>query len=237
MRDNKSLLLCVCALCLGAKVQAQGTFQNLGFESATLVPIPGDPYARVQFAAALPGWTCSIGGVQQTAALYDNFFLDSSGVGVIDQGWSYPFGGVIQGNYTAMLQAGWALGTFNPADTTLSQTGAVPGNAQSLQFRVSLDPSSAAFGVSLGGQSLTIVPLGTGVNYTLYGADIHSWAGQNAELDFTVFAQRPHVDNYTVFLDSIQFSNQSVPEPSVFRLSILGALLAALGLSRRRRRL
>src|ERR1017187_8264435 len=66
-------------------------FQNLGFESASLVPIPADPYNRVQFGPAFPGWTGYVGGVQQTAALYNNEFLDTSGIGIIDHGWPYPY--------------------------------------------------------------------------------------------------------------------------------------------------
>src|SRR5712671_6794392 len=90
---------------------AQGTFQNLDFEQATLVPIPGDPYQRVQFAAALPGWTGYVGTNLETAALYNRTFLDSSGISIIDSGWSASpasFGvpGPYEGNFSAILQAG-----------------------------------------------------------------------------------------------------------------------------------
>ena len=96
--------LLVATSCL---TRGQGNFQNLGFESATLVPIPGDPYGSVQFAAAFPGWTGLVGGTQQTNALYNNVFLSVSTISIIDSGWSYPsLGGVIQGNYTAILQGG-----------------------------------------------------------------------------------------------------------------------------------
>ena len=49
-------------------------FQDLDFESATLVPVPGDPYHAVQFAPAFPGWTVDIAGAIDTNALYDNIF-------------------------------------------------------------------------------------------------------------------------------------------------------------------
>src|SRR5947208_3548329 len=190
MTIQKSVMVCAAICCCTVAAWAQGTFQNLGFESATLVPIPGDAYGRVQFAPAFPGWTGSVGGVQQSKALYNSFFLDSSGIGIMDNGGPL-LTGVIQGNYTAILQAGLGPG-FTPADTTLSQTGLVPAAARSLLFRADLDGSSAAFVVTLGGQALSLFPLGGGTNYTLYGADIHVLAGQTAELDFSVIAQRPY---------------------------------------------
>jgi len=234
MTIQKSVMVCAAICCCAVAAWAQGTFQNLGFESATLVPIPGDAYGKVQFAPAFPGWTGSVGGVQQSAALYNNFFLDTSGNGIMDSGGPF-LGGVIQGNYTALIQAGFGPGTFTPADTTLSQTGLVPSAAQSLLFRANLDPSYATFGVTLGGLPLSLFPLGGGTNYTLYGADIRALAGQTAELDFTVFAQRPHMDNYTLFLDSIQFSGTAIPEPGVLGLSALGAMLLGWRFWRKRR--
>jgi hypothetical protein len=217
--------------------QGQGTFQNLGFESASLVPIPGDPYGRVQFAAAFPGWSGSAGGVPQTAALYNSLFLDTSGIGIIDAGFtnSYGSGGLIQGSFTAVLMAG-VLGSAPAADTTLTQVGLVPVGTESLQFKADLNyiGISGSFGVTFGGQTLSLIPIASGPNYTLYGADIHEWAGQTAELDFTAFAQQPHVGDTYLFLDSIQFSNQPVPEPGVFGLWALGAVLVGWRVVRRR---
>src|SRR6266487_4335240 len=112
---------------------AQGTFQNLNFESASLVPIPGDPYGRVQFGSAFTSWTGFVGGIQESSALYNNLFLDSSGISIIDSSFPYP---ATQGNYAAVLQAGNRLFTTDPADTALAQTGLVPLGTESLQFRV-----------------------------------------------------------------------------------------------------
>jgi hypothetical protein len=78
-----------------------------------------------------------------------------------------------------------------------------------------------------------LVPLANGANYTLYGANISSWAGQTAQLSFTVFAQSPYQNNEYLYLDAIQFSTQSIPEPSAFALAALGALF--LGFRRRKR--
>jgi len=43
------------ALLAASSTLAQGTFQNLDFESVTLVAIPGDSYDRVEFGLAFPG--------------------------------------------------------------------------------------------------------------------------------------------------------------------------------------
>src|SRR6266446_856278 len=107
MKIEKSSILYIILISTVCCAQAQSTFRNLDFEAASLVPIPGDPYARVEVAAALPGWTGYVGGVQETAALYNSQFLDSSGIGIFDQN-SGP-GGPLQGNFTALLQAGLRL--------------------------------------------------------------------------------------------------------------------------------
>src|SRR6266446_5607306 len=110
MAPYRCLVLCAAIACCSVAARAQGTFQNLGFESATLVPISGTSPSPVQFGPAFPGWTGSVGGVQQTFALFNEVYLDSSGITVIDQGWTSPFGGpsgTIEGSYTAVLQAGW----------------------------------------------------------------------------------------------------------------------------------
>ncbi len=228
MTPHKYLVLCAAIACCTVAARAQGTFQNLGFESATLVPISGTSSSPVEFAPAFPGWTATVGGVQPIFALYNEVALDSSEIGIMDSGG--PLSGlVIQGTYTAVLQAGLTSGpggTLQPADTTLSQMGVVPSSAQSLLFRADLDGSPAAFIVTLGGQALPLFPLGGGTNYTLYGADIRALAGQTAELDFTVLAQRPYAGElHNVSLDSIQFSGIAIPEPGVLGLSALGAIL------------
>lgn len=231
--------------CLAESDFAQ-TFTNLNFERASLVPVPGDPYSSVQFPQAFPGWTGTVGGVQQSLAEYDGLFLDSAGIAIINSNFSitasspyYGYAaslGLIQGRYTAILQSGLTLGANpQPADTTLSQTGLVPIGTQSLLFEAyeAFDQSYPFLVVTLGGQTLSLVTISNALNYTLYGANVSAWAGQTAQLSFTLLAENPHVNNEYVSLDAIQFSTQSVPEPSTFALAALGALF--LGFSRRSR--
>jgi len=220
---NKILIFLLLVVCQNGHAQ---NFINLGFESASLVPAGG---FYVQFNQAFPGWIGTVGGVQQTLALTNNFYLDTSGISIIDRNYNNDGiipGGLIQGRYTALLQAGLS---GPPADTSLSQTGIVPANAQSLQFEAfqATDGSTAIspFAVTLGGQTLSLIPLSYDSNYTLYGADISSWAGKTAQLSFTMFAENPHVDDQYLYLDAIQFSTQPVPEPSGLALIAAGGLM------------
>jgi hypothetical protein len=227
------------ALLLGAAGAAgQGTFQNLGFESATLVPVPGQsPF--YYFAQAFPGWTGYIGGVQDGLTWYNGVTIASAGFSIIDRSYSIPPGtpgGVIQGNYTAVLISG-VSGTLQMYDTTLEQSSLVPVTAESLQFKAFFDPSGGTgsyFSVSLGGQTLALVTLGAGTNYTLYGADIHDWAGQTAELAFTCHTNFQWSYPADLYLDSIQFSTEPIPEPGVFALLALGVSVVGWGVLRRR---
>lgn len=224
MKVIKNVILASLILIIKQDAVAQG-FVNLDFESATIVPVSGDPYGRVEFAPAFPGWTGYTGANSATLALYNNIFLDSSGIGIFDA--NSP-SNVIQGNYTAMLEAGLGLGTGQSANTTLSQTGTIPSNTQSLLFDATSGVDANTFAVSLNGQTLSLIPLSSSSNYTLYGANISAWADTTATLAFTVFAQQPYANNiHIVYLDDIQFSSSAVPEPSVLGLSALGGLLLA----------
>jgi hypothetical protein len=234
----RCILLKALLLCLAQPLaQVQGAFQNLDFESATLVPIPGDPYNSVQFAQAFPGWTGIVGGVPQTSALYNNYFLDSSGIGIIDS--NVPPYLVnfrpMQGRFSAVLQAGWVLNHPGVvANATLSQTGMIPALYNSLLFEAYW-AGSGSFGVSVGGQLLPIVPVQSEGNYELYGVDIRGLAGPSVEVDFTAFAANPHTGNIYVDLDAIRFSSLIIPEPGVSALAFLGTLLFAGRFARARR--
>jgi len=237
MRGCKVSFLCLGVMCAVHSAEAQGTFQNLNFESATLAPISSDP-PFVQFAPAFPGWTGYVGTNQAPAALYNYAFLDTSAIGIIDRNWTDPFhstgGSLIEGRYTALLQAGVYVGTFTPADITLSQTAIVPASAQSLRFKLFRSPPLIPFGLRLGGQSPLLVPLASGTNYTIWGADVRSWAGQLAQLDIIAFASRPHTTQNYLFLDSIEFSDVAIPEPRVWALVLCGAALFGLRCWRRK---
>jgi len=197
---------------------AQGTFQNLNFESATVVPIPGDPFGRIQFDPAFPSWTGTINGVPQSQALYNNLFLSSPGIALLGPGWA---GVRIEGNYTAALQASSSSGG---SYSSLAQVGTLPSDAHFFQMRIfsGFPNPSSLFAASFAGQNIPLTPIGSGANYVLYGGDISAYAGQNGELSVTALPS-PNFSTTVVYLDSIAFT--PIPEPGIWALLGLGGAL------------
>ena len=219
-------LIVVVLLAIVRNLYGQG-FVDLNFEAATLVPVPGSGGIFVDFAQAFPGWSESP-GTYTTYAQYDTAPIDSTAISIMDTN-PYVYGTdlegvVIQGNYSALLAAG--LGSNHaPTDATLSQTGMVPVGTESLQFKANVPfDGSGAFTVTLGDQTLSLTVLGTGTNYTLYGANVSQWAGQTADLAFTELAENPHREDQYLVLDAIQFSPEPIPEPSVISLFSISGL-------------
>ncbi len=196
---------------------AQGTFVNLNFEAANLSPVPpGQSGGYVSSLDAIPGWTGLIGTNQVTQVLHNDLTLGNASIDVIGPYWSG--GGIIEGQYTVVLQPGVNPGGGGYTSASISQTGLVPADARSLQFRAGV---FSPISVSLGGRSLSLAALGTGPYYTLYGADISWFAGQTGALVITALAGPNTTDSF----DSFVFSSMPVPEPGALGLSALGALL------------
>jgi hypothetical protein len=193
------------------------SFVNLNFEQSIVVSSNYDSEFGIYIGTAnVLGWTGYLGANKETAILYNNFTLGNAGIDVVGQGV-----GAIEGQFTLVLQPGFdPFGSGQNVDASMSQTGRVPLYAQSLQFKASIFSS---FSVSLGGQNLSLIPLGTGANYTLYGADISQFAGQVETLAITALAAPNSVD----YFDSIVFSPSAVPEPSA--LSLFGICVLFFG--------
>jgi hypothetical protein len=216
------------ALLLSAgSASAQATFQNLGFESANLAPIPPGQFGgEVSSLDALLYWTCFIGTNQVTQVLQNSFTIGQASIDILGPYWS--FGGIIEGQFTVVLQPG-AGGSGNNVGASISQTGLVPSDAQSIQFK---GQTSSPFSVSLAGQNLSIIPLGTFTTYTLYGANIPlSAAGQVQALTITALAG----PSTTELFDSFVFSSSPTPEPGTAGLFALGAMLVGSRVLRRQR--
>jgi len=209
--------------------QAQGTFQNLDFESANLSAIPSGQYGgEVSLSSALPEWNGSIGSVQVTQVLQNDYTLGTASIDIFGPNWNSVNPGIISGSYTVFLQSGGnPYNADMPANTSLSQDGAIPSNAESLHFSAWNIQGSAPLSVSFAGHSLSLVDLysgqsPSGQSYNVYGANVAPYAGQSGQLEFTA------VFPNWIELDDISFSPQSVPEPSPLVLTGAGALVFAL---------
>jgi len=188
--------------------QAQTAFTNLNFEQAR--PNPDTP-GSVTAVSALPHWTASIDGVQQTEVEYDEISGGAASVALVSA--AIPYYPAIDGNYSVLLQA------YPPGSVvSISQTDLIPAGSQSLLFEANRD--TAAFELFVGTQIVPFSAVGSGPNYTLYGANISAWADDTEEIAFTVLGGSPN-NNWE--LDDISFS--AVPEPSIMGLSAIAGLL------------
>jgi hypothetical protein len=105
-------------------------------------------------------------------------------------------------------------------DASLSQTALLPADIRSLQIKV----GGFNFSVAFAGETLSLLPIGSGSGYVVYAADVSQFAGTVGTLTLTARTTVSFPSNAVGF-DSIIFSDQSAPEPGVFGLSALGALL------------
>ncbi|HEX3626094.1 MAG TPA: hypothetical protein VH280_11785 [Verrucomicrobiae bacterium] len=195
----------VLAVIVAASARGQG-FLNLDFESA--YGLPGSPvkYGElVSVTNALPGWTANV----DKNALSDINYVSNMIYGVSTlvelEGGSLT----LSGDFSVRLDSGGSI----------SQTGLVPDNAESLQFEAIANAQPNLY-VILGGQSLSYSVLFAGSGYDVYGANIP------AEMDglmetLTFGIEGP---SYSV-LDNIEFSPQIIPEPSEFGLIGVGAVV------------
>jgi hypothetical protein len=222
MRITHLRILSAIALASITMAKAQGTFQNLNFEEANIVPIAGSPYYpyAITVANALPGWTVDYGSAQQTQILYNDPSLGDTAVTLYANGYPGSPVPVIDGNFSVLLQGGLLNGVTTAA--SISQTGLIPSGTQSLLFDVgspTFPPSPPQ--VSIGNQELSLFPVGSVGNYTIFGGNISEWAGQTEQLTFSSSFQN-------FLIDDISFSTQAVPEPSPLALTGVGGLLFAL---------
>ena len=209
---------------------AQGTFLNLDFESAQLSATPPQNYPNpVSISSAMPGWSAFLGASVQSQVQYNATTLGDASISILGPNWMTTDPGIIDGNYSVTLQAG--VDPQNEAiseSVSIEQDGTIPLNAESLVLKA-WNPYDA-LSVSFAGNVVQLIPLSSGVApsgqpYTLYGANMSTFAGKTGELQFTsVFDQAFP----TVVLDDISFSSQAVPEPSPLALTGLGALAFAL---------
>ena len=163
-------------------VSGQGTFQNLGFESAHDIPVfdpAGHPWI-MSAADALPGWTCYLGTNQTGSAGYDDIALSSAAVGIQDHASPWAPAALISGQYCASLQYGYVF--TGPSDyylgpASIAQSGQIPSDARSIMF-----DGTYPFVVSFAGSPIPLVVWSTQPGYNVYAGDVSQFAGQPGEL-------------------------------------------------------
>src|SRR5688572_32833103 len=104
----------------------QGTFQNLDFENAVIIPITGN---TVQFAPAFPSWTGTLGSTSATQAFHNSLSLNGISDFVLlstSPGSTAP--PPFAGQFGIMLQSS-TLGAG--LDAVLAQTALIPADARS----------------------------------------------------------------------------------------------------------
>jgi hypothetical protein len=213
------LTVAIIVVAFSWSVSGQGTFQNLNFELAnpgqTIQNPIGPAYAdNVPVADAVPYWSVYYGGIQQTEIDYNDPSLGSTAVTLVGGTWP-----AIDGNYSVMLQGG-----LTASAASISQSGTIPASTESLYFEA--EPGEGSFEVLIGAQIVPISAVGSGPNYTLYGADISAWAGDAETLTFSALEDLSLPNDWTI--DDIQFLPTAVPEPSPFVLTGVGGVLFGL---------
>jgi hypothetical protein len=195
----------------------QGTFQNLNFEQSIIVSSSPSGYGFDTGTANVPGWTEYNGWGDAnypggTTLDYNSETLDAAGIALEGTAYWRP---AIAGNYSIFLEGGSIPSSqYGTNGAAIGQTGQIPATAKSISFY----GSSFYAAVTFNGQLLSFRTIGNGQNFTIYGADISTYAGQTGELLF--HALWPGGGG---MIDNIRFSNLPIPEPGVFGLSALAA--------------
>lgn len=211
-------------------------FVNLDFESATLVRTPNAFAVEYEAGPALPGWT--LGGDSSTIFDVSQWFNQGRRPVVYMVTPNSGSGGIsslISGNYSISMP-NYNSGGIRPVTAiTLSQSGTVPIDAQSLNFYASIGLTdgtpAGAFTVYFAGNPLSLVELADQGAYKIYGADMSGFAGTSGELKFELTTG--YWGSYAT-LDQISFSPLAVPEPATIGIFASG-LIAFAGAAARRR--
>jgi len=215
MKTLNFLITQAAAFAVMLSTQAQGTFQNLNFESANVGSLT---FAfSVPVSSALPAWTVNIGSIQQTGIGYNAPSTGAPAVWLIGPGYGPTGFAPIDGNYSVILQ-----GSFTASAPSISQTGLIPDGTQSLLFEA--QAGSGALNILVGTQIVPFADVGNGPNYTLYGINISEWAGQTEQLTFSALQGYTGMNDWTI--DDISFSTTAIaPEPNIVALTAIGGLL------------
>jgi hypothetical protein len=230
MKTSQAAALSIILALSHLAVNAQGTFQNLDFESAAVPNVTSAEVVFIPTTNGVPAWSAYTGTNSEPLIMYNGVSAGSAQISVIDQHTAFFSNNVIGGNFTVTLDAGERTAGIVPA--AIAQTGLVPSAAKSISFSA----AQVSFGqisdleLTFAGYPVLFSLAGTGPNFGVYVGDISQFAGTSGELRFT---ERPISSQFsTVALDDIQFSDVAIPEPAPVGLLICAAIIA-LGMSHR----
>ena len=167
---------------------------------------------------AFPGWTVSdSGGNPDLQVYYNGISVGAALVSLVGTN-STEANPALDGKYSAALAAGEGNST-GLIPVSIYQTGTIPSSAKSILFIANYNASSRS--VQFGGQIVPYILLSSSPGYQTYGGDISAFAGQSGQLQFT--ESPPSPNQFAIsYLDDIQFSMNSIPEPSTWALLALG---------------
>jgi hypothetical protein len=190
---------------------------NLDFQSANLAILAYGESTVVESNDAFPGWHVYLGGGEQSTVLYNREPYLTPAISIL--GPNYYDNGSFQG-FIASLQ------TYDPRSNGiryvgLTQDGIVPLTAQSLRLSIFGD-ANEHFEITLNGTALSLIPIYATGEFTVFGADIVDFAGENVQLDLSLNAFTD--SNNSVRLGFIEFSATPVPEPQTLVLLTTGLL-------------
>ena len=238
VRKAADFLWLVIATCIPS-VSAGGEFINLDFEEATVAPTPPGGYDREYrpVSHALPGWRAYYGENEVSEVSHNRLSLGKVDISLFGPHFFEQF--ILEGDYTVFLGPGsLRVGSgYVLLDTSISQTGLVPGDAASLRFKIGPPRATVVpnqFQVFMNEQALPMAIVDQQPKYTEFAADVAPYAGQTVELEFVAYFI-PRFGN-AVWLDSFEFSPEPIPEPGVAGLLALGALVVLWDRWRRYRR-
>jgi hypothetical protein len=232
----KTILLLELGMSLAA---GAAPFQNLDFDSGTpnvVEPLFGvGPRGYGPAADILPGWKLTEQDVTIKMG-YDVMTAGASLATIADRDYAYynrDMGGIampFEGRFSLLLfPLASAPGELIPY--SLQQHGTIPSDAKSIRFF----NYGAPFEVRLNNQAIELTyqryrdPAYPQWDLAHVAGDVSAFAGQDVELTFTTLRtewdQGPII-RYMNGLDSISFSAQPIPEPTVcWLLGLGGALL------------
>jgi len=241
MKTSIALLL----LLTSSIASYSASFHNLDFDAADTSrliasDIPGVFYGTPE--DLLPGWQLTRTPGQlplpSLPVVWLNLSPEHGLVSLIDQNYrpdlpeSHRF--PVAGRFSFAMYPEFAFPSFEPYPFRLKQVGDVPNDAMSISFATFGNPVSLFVNGTEVPTIMIFDPLEGDPNARKAQmlADISSYAGQNVELEFST-AQNQHFGSVTFGIDSIYFSPVPVPEPSVWAIFGLGAVV--LGWRWRRR--